>query len=405
MSDHTRPQTDASSKINPCALLTYKLFEPSGCAPQASTSSTSTAQAATRIQRPTTDQPLTSDQSLPHGPGQTRCRLYSLSANREPRQLRHGPGSPGGTTGGQMRAPQSGRPRELRRGLGGLGGRLSVQDALCEQEANSREQVARGHQQHRLLQAHALLQRRDACARTGVGLGYTDARQARGRAALRARVRARGCERGGRQAGPVALTEDALRGSGPRPTMQARRLRARRRGPGGRAPGRAGRAPSGPRPPMRLRTHRCTAEPVEPRSGGETSRIMMAAGARHISLSAKPCARARETLRRQRRLSGAAMAGCGRRMPAAFTRGVCSAQPHASTRGGTLAPTPTCAEPGAWPAARQSRAWGPCACGGAGRAPPGGRPATAGTPAPARWPPARAWRRSSRLPRDRLGSG
>ena len=40
---------------------------------------------------------------------------------------------------------------------------------------------------------------------------------------------------------------------------------------------------------MRLRTHRCTAEPVEPRLGGDTSRIMMAAGARHISLSAKPC--------------------------------------------------------------------------------------------------------------------
>ena len=39
---------------------------------------------------------------------------------------------------------------------------------------------------------------------------------------------------------------------------------------------------------MRLRAHRCTAEPVEPRLGGETSRIMMAAGARHISLSAKP---------------------------------------------------------------------------------------------------------------------
>ena len=37
-----------------------------------------------------------------------------------------------------------------------------------------------------------------------------------------------------------------------------------------------------------MRTQRCTAEPVDPRLGGEMSRIMMAAGARHISLRAKP---------------------------------------------------------------------------------------------------------------------
>ncbi len=59
------------------------------------------------------------------------------------------------------------QPQALRRGLGGLGGRLGVQDALREQKADAREQVARGHQQHRLLQAHTLLQRRDACVQTG----------------------------------------------------------------------------------------------------------------------------------------------------------------------------------------------------------------------------------------------
>lgn len=44
----------------------------------------------------------------------------------------------------------------------------------------------------------------------------------------------------------------------------------------------------GPIPPTRFRKQRCSAEPVEPRLGGEMSRIMMAAGARHISLSANP---------------------------------------------------------------------------------------------------------------------
>ncbi len=48
----------------------------------------------------------------------------------------------------------------------------------------------------------------------------------------------------------------------------------------------------GPMPPMRFLTHRCTAEPVDPRSGGDTSLIMMAAGARHISLKAKPTSKA-----------------------------------------------------------------------------------------------------------------
>ena len=47
-------------------------------------------------------------------------------------------------------------------------------------------------------------------------------------------------------------------------------------------------APSGPSPPTRFRTHRCTADPVEPRSGGDTSLTMTAAGARHISESPKP---------------------------------------------------------------------------------------------------------------------
>ena len=49
---------------------------------------------------------------------------------------------------------------------------------------------------------------------------------------------------------------------------------------------------SGPSPPIRFLTHRCTAEPVDPRLGGETSLIMMAAGALHISLSAKPTSNA-----------------------------------------------------------------------------------------------------------------
>ena len=48
---------------------------------------------------------------------------------------------------------------------------------------------------------------------------------------------------------------------------------------------------SGPLEPMRLRMHKWIAEPVDPRSEGEVSRIMMAAGARHISLSAKPTRR------------------------------------------------------------------------------------------------------------------
>ena len=39
---------------------------------------------------------------------------------------------------------------------------------------------------------------------------------------------------------------------------------------------------------MRFRKHRWMAEAVEPSCCGETSRTMMAAGARHASLSAKP---------------------------------------------------------------------------------------------------------------------
>ena len=51
-------------------------------------------------------------------------------------------------------------------------------------------------------------------------------------------------------------------------------------------------APRGPRPPMRFRKHRWMAEAVEPSCCGETSRIMMAAGARHASDRAKPTNRA-----------------------------------------------------------------------------------------------------------------
>ena len=51
-------------------------------------------------------------------------------------------------------------------------------------------------------------------------------------------------------------------------------------------------APTGPAPPRRFRMQRCTAEAVEPRPGGETSRIMIAAGARHDSDRANPTSRA-----------------------------------------------------------------------------------------------------------------
>jgi len=91
---------------------------------------------------------------------------------------------------------------------------------------------------------------------------------------------------------------------------------------------------------MRLRTHRCTAEPVEPRSGGETSRIMMAAGARHISLNAKPWARAHKTPRRQRRqpaLPRQAVGGaCPPHLHAAFAARSRASQPEKARSRGLL---------------------------------------------------------------------
>lgn len=55
--------------------------------------------------------------------------------------------------------------------------------------------------------------------------------------------------------------------------------------------------PSGPSPPTKFRTHRCTAEPVEPRSGGLTSLTMTAAGARHISDKPNPTSKAANEVR------------------------------------------------------------------------------------------------------------
>lgn len=67
----------------------------------------------------------------------------------------------------------------------------------------------------------------------------------------------------------------------------------------------------GPQPPTRFLIQRCSAEPVAPSSGGETSRISTAAGARHVSLSAKPISNAAKDCwysgaSRLRAISGAA---------------------------------------------------------------------------------------------------
>ena len=67
----------------------------------------------------------------------------------------------------------------------------------------------------------------------------------------------------------------------------------------------------GPQPPTRFLIQRCSAEPVAPSSGGDTSRISTAAGARHVSLSAKPISNAAKDCwysgaSRLRAISGAA---------------------------------------------------------------------------------------------------
>ena len=48
----------------------------------------------------------------------------------------------------------------------------------------------------------------------------------------------------------------------------------------------------GPQPPTRFLMQRCSADKVAPSSGGDTSRTRTAAGARHVSLRAKPISKA-----------------------------------------------------------------------------------------------------------------